>query len=332
MLKLTHLRPTRAQSTVAAAIAVFALVATACSNSSPTSAGSSTPTSANDSSSSSAPAAAASSSSAPVVPVKQVHIKLLNGDGSEYGVGMPVIAFFSKRITSGKALQDATTVTVDGKPASGAWYFETSDAGNGPIEGHFRLQNYWPAHAKVHVDIPAKGLSAGKGLAYDDSLTLDFTTGPKNIAIVNDATHKMTVTSDGKPYGTFPVSLGASSTPTFSGTKVIMEQDKTVCMHDTDNTYYECGIKWDQRLTYSGEYLHAAPWNVRNIDNGVNSSNGCTNLLPSDAEKLYHFLRVGDVVQYPNADGPAMQLGSGYGDWNVDWAQWQTGGLVSTTA
>ncbi|WP_375479985.1 L,D-transpeptidase [uncultured Jatrophihabitans sp.] len=247
-------------------------------------------------------------------------------------MGMPVIAYFSKRIKSGKALQDATTVTVNGQAAKGAWFFESSAAGNGPVEGHFRLQNYWPAHAKVHVGIPAKGLSAGPGLAYDDSLTLDFSTGPKTVAIVNDATHKMTVTSDGKLYGTFGVSLGATKTPTFRGTKVIMEQDRTTCMHDTNNTYYECGIKWDQRLTYSGEYLHAAPWNVSNINNGVNSSNGCTNLLPAVAEKLWHFMRVGDVVQYPNADGPAMQLGSGYGDWNVNWPQWQTGGLVSTTA
>jgi hypothetical protein len=70
---------------------------------------------------------------------------------------------------------------------------------------------------------------------------------------------------------------------------------------------------------------------VSNIDNGVDSSNGCTNLRPQDAQKLYGFLQVGDVVEYPNANGPAMQLGSGYGDWNLSWGQWQSGGLVSTT-
>ena len=95
--------------------------------------------------------------------------------------------------------------------------------------------------------------------------------------------------------------------------------------------YYECGIKYDQRLTYGGEYLHAAPWNVYNIDHGVDSSNGCTNLLPADAAKLYGFLEIGDVVQYPNANGGKMQLGQGYGDWNVPWAQWQTGGAVATS-
>ena len=41
-------------------------------------------------------------------------------------------------------------------------------------------------------------------------------------------------------------------------------------------------------------------------------------------------LRVGDVVDYPNAKGPAMTLGEGYGDWNVPWSQWLTGGAVPT--
>ena len=61
------------------------------------------------------------------------------------------------------------------------------------------------------------------------------------------------------------------------------------------------------------------------------SSNGCTNLRPQDARKLYGFLGIGDVVTFPNADGPPMTLGAGYGDWNVPWATWLTGGLVPTS-
>ncbi|MFN2562625.1 MAG: L,D-transpeptidase [Jatrophihabitans sp.] len=260
-----------------------------------------------------------------------VHIKLLNSDNSTYGVGMPIIAFFSKRITSGKALQNATKTTVNGQPLNGAWYFETSSYYRGyPIEAHWRPQAYWPAHATVHVTIPAKGLSAGKGLAFDDSLTLDFSTGARNISTVDDATHKMTVTTDGRSYGVFPVSLGANRTPTAHGIKVIMEKGRSICMSGPG--YHECGVKYTQRLTYGGEYLHSAPWNISNITHGVDSSNGCTNLLPSDAQRLYGFLQVGDVVEYPNANGPSMQLGAGYGDWNINWGTWQSGGLVSTTA
>jgi lipoprotein-anchoring transpeptidase ErfK/SrfK len=270
-------------------------------------------------------------SSEPAKPTKPVHIKTLNADGVQYGVGMPVIAFFSKKIKSGVALQEATKVTADGKELTGAWYFEYSSYYKGyPIEAHWRPEEYWPAHSKVHVDIPAKHLSAGGNLAYDDSLTLDFYIGPKNIAVVDDATHRITVTSDGKKKFDFPVSLGANETPTRRGVKVIMEKGVSICMSGPG--YHECGVKYTQRLTYDGEYLHAAPWNTANIDNGIDSSNGCTNLHDENAKTLYQFLEVGDVVVYPNANGPAMQLGDGYGDWNIDWNTWLTGGLVSTTS
>ena len=261
-----------------------------------------------------------------------MHIKTLNSDGSTYGVGMPVIAYFSKKISDGAALQKATTVTVNGKPVDARWYFEYSSANKGyPVEGHLRPQNYWHAHSRVHVDIAAKGVSAGEGQAFDDSLTLDFRVGARHIVTVDNSSHKVTVVSDGKKYGTFPTALGAPKTRTKKGIKVIMEQLPTVCMTNIQHTYHECGIKWDSRLTYDGEYLHSAPWNIYNIKHGINSSNGCTNLLPKDAKQLYHYLRVGDVVTYPNADGPQMQLGQGYGDWNLSWGQWQSGGLVSTT-
>jgi lipoprotein-anchoring transpeptidase ErfK/SrfK len=242
---------------------------------------------------------------------------------------MPIIATFNKKITSAVDFAKHTTVTVNGKPVNGGWYFEYSAPKSGHLmEAHYRMQQFWPAHAHIHVAFNLNGVSAGKGLVFDGRLTsLDFYTGARNIGIVNDATHQMTITTDGQPYGTFPVSLGASNTPTFNGTKVIMEKLPTVCMHDTAGTYYECGIKWDQRLTYSGEYLHSAPWNLHNIGS-FDSSNGCTNLRPNDAKKLYDFLRKGDVIEYPNAKGPAMTMGQGYGDWNVEWSEWQTGGAV----
>jgi lipoprotein-anchoring transpeptidase ErfK/SrfK len=273
------------------------------------------------------------SSAPPPKPKKTVHIKSLeSGDGETYGVGMPVIVFFQHTIKSAKQFQAATKVTADGKPLAGAWYFEQSTYIQGyPIEGHWRPESYWPPHSQIHVDIPVKGLSGGGDFVFDNSLSLDFNIGASHIGVVNDtgSPHTLTIKSDGKLYGTFPVSLGASNTRTKSGIKVIMEKGRDISMRGPG--YFDPHVKWTQRLTYGGEYLHAAPWNVSNIESGIDSSNGCTNLLPTDAEKLYHYLEVGDVVEYPNANGGRMQLGDGYGDWNVPWTQWQTGGLVPTT-
>jgi lipoprotein-anchoring transpeptidase ErfK/SrfK len=275
------------------------------------------------------PASSSASTSASAKPGKPVHVKVNLSDGADVGVGMPVIATFPVKITDGTAFAAATKVTADGEPVTGAWYFEYSSSQSGHVmEAHYRPERYWPAHANIHMDLPLKGLSAGKGLTFDNSLTLDFSTHAANISTVDDSTHKMTVVSDGKPWGTFPVSLGATNTPTARGTKVIMEKGASICMSGPG--YHECGVKYTQRLTYGGEYLHAAPWNLAHIGN-FDSSNGCTNLTTTDAKKLYGFLSIGDVVTYPNASGPKMQLGQGYGDWNVPWQLWKTGGAVSTS-
>lgn len=277
----------------------------------------------------------ASASSTDARPTAPVHVSVNLNDGSDVGVGMPIIATFKTKITDAKAFETATKVTADGQPVDGAWYFEYSDPASGHLmEAHYRPEKYWPAHARIHMDLPVQGLSAGiyhgRQLLFDNSLTLDFTTHAANISVVDDATHKMTVTSDGKPWGTFPVSLGAPNTPTSRGIKVIMEKGASICMSGPG--YHECGVKFTQRLTYGGEYLHAAPWNYPHIASGIDSSNGCTNLYTQDAQKLYGFLQVGDPVEYPNASGPKMQLGMGYGDWNITWSQWLTGGAVPTGA
>jgi lipoprotein-anchoring transpeptidase ErfK/SrfK len=283
-------------------------------------------------SSSSSTSPSSSTSTKPPKPAKPVHVSLKFGDGQTLGVGMPIIAFLSRPITDARGFAKATKVTVDGRVVHGGWYFERKygDPGH-PIEADYRLQHYWPAHARIHLSLPVKGVSAGKNLAFQDDLTLDFATGDARIVTVDAATHKLSVTDDGRAWGTFPVSLGADATRTRRGIKVIMEKYPTTCMHDTNGTYYECGIKLDQRLTYDGEYLHSAPWNIYNITHGIDSSNGCTNLLPADAQRLYSFLDVGDPVQYPNADGSLMQIGDGYGDWNVSWPQWLLGGLYRTS-
>jgi lipoprotein-anchoring transpeptidase ErfK/SrfK len=189
------------------------------------------------------------------------------------------------------------------------------------------LQSFWPAHAKITMSLPLQGLSAGTGLAYDDNLTLAFSTGAANVATVDDSTHTLTLVSDGRTVGKYLVSLGSSLTPTTRGIKVIMEKGLDISMRGPG--YYDPHVKYTQRLTYSGEYLHAAPWNISNLGH-TDTSNGCTNLSPTDAVTLYKLLEIGDVVEYPDATGPKMRIGDGYGDWNVSWAQWLTGGAVPT--
>ena len=351
MLRPPHVKTTHRLVSAALAASALALALAACSGSgqdasprsnatsavagraSTTGAASSTSAPSSAAASSSPASSAAASSSADTEPV---HVQLYNADGAHYGVGMPVIAYFSRRITDASAFQRATSVTANGKPLQAAWYFENSGAGKGPIEAHLRPESYWPAHADIHVALPVTSLSAGGDMRFDDNLTLDFSTGAATIATVSDAKHTLTLTEDGKTVGTYPVSLGGPGSRTIRGTKVVMEQDKDTRMQgDHGGIEYDLAhVYWTQRLTYSGEYLHAAPWNEpRNggVIGSGDSSNGCTNLSTADARTLFRAMEPGDVVRYPDATGPKMTLSDGFGDWNVSWAKWQTGGLVPTT-
>ena len=261
-----------------------------------------------------------------------VHVRLYQGDGSTWGVGMPIIAYLSAKITDGRPFAAATTVTVNGQPAQGAWFFQDSAIyPDYPIEAHYRTQQYWPAHAQIHLGLATQGKSAGPGLVFDNSLTLDISTGKANISRIDGNAERMVVTSDNSQVFDFPVSLGQAATPTFSGVKVVMELDKVQRMvNTTPGEAYDLEVPWSVRLTNSGEFIHSASWNGGNI--GVRStSHGCTNLNVTDAENFFKFAQLGDVAEYTNTGGQTMPNWDGYGDWNLPWATWQAGGLVSTT-
>jgi lipoprotein-anchoring transpeptidase ErfK/SrfK len=278
-------------------------------------------------------ATSAASSRSPhssAAPAGLVHVTGSPADGQTVGVGMPIVVGFDTKITDARPFVRHTTVTVDGKPARGAWYFEYADRGAGHVmEAHYRLADYWPAHATIQVRFALAGVSAGRGLRFDGRLaTLTFSTGSRTVATVDDSTHRISVDRDGKPVGSFPVSLGAAATPTMRGTKVIMSKTSSICVSGPG--YAECGVHYAQRVSNSGEYLLAAPWNVYNIEHGIDSSNGCTNLTIAAAAQLYRLLHVGDVVRYPDASGPPMTAAQGYGDWNVPWSVWLRGGVLAT--
>jgi lipoprotein-anchoring transpeptidase ErfK/SrfK len=270
-----------------------------------------------------------------------VHVSLLEGDGGVYGVGMPIVAYFDRKVSDPTAFERATQVTVNGRPAAGAWYWANSGIPGQVVEAHYRLQQYWPANAKIMVDMPVKNLSAGPGLSYSDSLTLSISTGPANISTVDCQAETMTVTSNGNPVRTLPTSCGKAATPTFTGTKLIMQKGENLpgtntlrpsgavrMVSNNPADPYDLIVPWSMRLTNSGEYAHSASWNGGNI--GVRStSNGCTNLNVNDAQWFYNFSQVGDVLTYTNTGGPQMPVWDGYGDWNVSWTAWQAGGILA---
>jgi lipoprotein-anchoring transpeptidase ErfK/SrfK len=301
-----------------------------------------TSTQPNPSSASSVAPSATTPKPTPTAKPSVVHVSAMQNDGGTYGVGLPVVLFFSPVPTDSAAFTKAVHVTVDGRPAAGAWYWEqpTADEVNAHIvEAHFRMEHYWPGDSHIHVSIPIGGLSAGKGLVYSHKLTsLDFRIGDSHISYVNGRTLQMRVTSNGKIVHRMQVSLGKATTPTFHGIKVVMQKGEdlpgtntlrpagTVMMNGPG--YSNDPVQWSVRITRSGEYVHSAPWNGQ--IGARSTSNGCTNLRPADGQWFYKFAQVGDVVKYTETDGGLMPSWDGFGDWNVPWQQWQAGGALLT--
>ena len=159
-------------------------------------------------------------------------------------------------------------------------------------------------------------------------------TGDKVIAVADAGSDQMTVTDDGKTIKTMPITTGKPGFDTRNGIKVVLEKEPFVRMVSSTvgiggSDSYDLGVYWDVRVTWSGEYVHAAPWS-EGSQGVANVSHGCTGLSTENAEWFYDHVRVGDIVQVVNSHGDMMTpFDNGFGDWNVDWAQWQQGSALS---
>jgi len=257
---------------------------------------------------------------------QQTYASVAPLQGETVGVGMPVIVTFDVPVTDKAAFEKHMTVTATPRQA-GSWHW-LSDT-----EAHWRPKTYWKAGTDVHVDVDVDSIPAGNGIFGQESRTVDFHIGDAHIYKVNAQTHEMKVYSNGQLLRTIPITTGKAGFTTRSGTKVIIEKFPSKRMNSetvgiTGAEAYDINdVQWAMRLTYSGEFIHAAPWSVSS-QGLANVSHGCTGMSTDNAAWLYAMSRRGDVVQYTGTDRP-MTLTNGYGDWNESFAQWREGSARS---
>ena len=146
----------------------------------------------------------------------------------------------------------------------------------------------------------------------------------------------MKVFSNGKLLRTIPITTGQQPKfTTRSGIKVIIEKFDSKRMNsetvgipvDSADGYDIDNVQWAMRVTYSGEFVHAAPWSVGS-QGYANVSHGCTGMSTANAGWLYQHSQVGDVVEYTGSN-VHMTLDNGYGDWNDSFAAWKAGSALS---
>jgi lipoprotein-anchoring transpeptidase ErfK/SrfK len=249
--------------------------------------------------------------------------------GGTYGVGQPVIVAFSKAVTDKAAAEKA--ITVETSPAVPGKFFWV----NNTIV-HWRPAKYWAKGTTVKVSVDALGVHLGNGVYGKANASSHFTIGRSLVAISDNSTHRTKVYVDGKMVRDMACSNGRGGyTKTSDGTQihfwtqngphVVLSKERTHSMSsasygvsDPKNPYYYAPeiVEYCTRISYSGEFLHAAPWN--HSLGRANISHGCVNLSVADAIWVYENFLVGDVVEVRSSP-KSLPVWDGLGDWTVSY-------------
>ena len=248
--------------------------------------------------------------------------------GETVGVGMPVIVTFDLPVTDRATFEKHMAVTSE-PVQRGSWYW-LSDR-----EAHWRPHSYWAPGTDVSVDLDVNSLPAGNGIYGQESRHIEFSIGDAVVSRVDVAGHVMRTFVNGQLARTMPISAGKAGWETRSGTKVIIEKFRrkrmnaaTIGVDESDPEYYDLSnVQYALRVTYSGEFLHAAPWSAGS-QGSANVSHGCVGMSLADAQWLYDRTLRGDVVEVKGSER-SMTLENGYGDWNLSVADWKSGSALS---
>ncbi len=169
---------------------------------------------------------------------------------------------------------------------------------------HWRPRTYWKPGTDVTVNADINSIPAGNGVYGQLSRSTSFHVGDAMVSRVDVKTHRMRVFRNGTLLRTIPISAGKPGFTTRSGTKVIIEKFRrkrmdaaTTGISKDDPEYYNLSnVEYAMRVTYSGEFLHAAPWSVGS-QGSDNVSHGCVGMSTENAAWLFNLTKRGDVVE-----------------------------------
>jgi len=242
----------------------------------------------------------------------------------EYGVAMPVVVEFTSDVAddarAGVEKRLFVTTTPD-QPGVWAW--------TGPRQVTYRAREYWQPGTTITVRAALEGVPFGGG-RYGDTdrrATVKITASPVEL-FVDNGTKQLKVKENGTETRSIPVSLGKPGTPSSSGVMVIMDKRVQTVFDTTGEPgdQYVADISYAQRLTWGGEFIHAAPWSV--ADQGVNNvSHGCVNMSWGNAEWLFSVTHIGDPVTVVGTE-QALANGNGFTAWNLSWDEYVKGSAL----
>ncbi|MDI9918678.1 Ig-like domain-containing protein [Rhodococcus sp. IEGM 1379] len=222
-------------------------------------------------------------------------------NGERVGIAQPVVIRFNEAIGDRATAERAIRVTTN-PPVEGSFYWINDS------QVRWKPAQFWPANISVTVD------------AGDSHST--FNIGDALVTVADDNTKQITVTRNGEVVRTMPTSFGKPGHETPNGTYIVGEQLRDMYMDSS--TYgvpinspegYRTYVEYASRISYSGIFVHAAPWSVAQ-QGFTNVSHGCLNVSTENAQWFFDNAGKGDPVIVQNTAGGVLSGTDGLGDWN----------------
>ncbi|MEU0659479.1 L,D-transpeptidase [Streptomyces lavendulocolor] len=247
------------------------------------------------------------------------------GNGTTVGVAQPISLVFDHPVENRAEVERQLTVTTS-NGTRGSWGWVRDWSGKDRVD--WRPEHYWKPGTKVTLDARLNGTDSGDGGWFVRDYTTTFTVGARQVVEVDLDDHHLTLVRDGRAVRRVPVSGGTpgGDRRSWRGTAVLMAKEGTINMNSETvglGNAYDKMVDHSMRLTWSGMYAHAAPWNARHLGR-ANRSSGCIGMGDADAAWFYGQVRVGDPFEITGKDTKGVVApGNGFGAWNLSWADWQ---------
>ena len=202
-------------------------------------------------------------------------------NGAVVGVAHPVIVTFTAPVTNRPAAERAIKIIAPNHVTGRFDWVDTNTV-------QWKPDGYWPAHSHVGVEVHA--LSTG------------FDTGDEVVGVASISAHTFTVSQNGEVLRTMPASMGKPTRPTPMGHFSALSKERTVVMDSRtigipldSSEGYKITAQYAVRVTWSGVYVHSAPWSV-DSQGYSNVSHGCINLSPDNAAWYFDTVHLGDPI------------------------------------
>lgn len=241
--------------------------------------------------------------------------------GGPFGVAQPIVIEFDHAVANKAEFERNMHVTsVPAQEGSWGWFDDKTV--------HWRPKDYWRPGTEVSLDANLNGVNAGNGLYGQESRTLKFKIGRKQVGKVDLSAHTLSWEVENQSPKTYPMSAGKPGFTTRSGTKVIMEKAEGIQMESEttgisrdSSEGYSVKVDYALRVTSSGEFIHSAPWNEGYMGKS-NQSHGCVGMSTEQMARIYDTAQVGDPVVFTGSDRK-VEDGNGWSEWDLSYDQWK---------